>query len=158
MKSGAKLEMSSGMNRQRSEGLVNEPCKMGSKKLKVWSAGCSTDEQPYTLSMFLLEEKGKPLKDCTFEIQAAAECRAEGTALQCVGLGEEMRHEESVGEGGLFVDFVWGGGVWAEGARGDLARVRRGVETCVAAIGGVGGGDSGGEVRVASSAGSTLDE
>lgn len=50
--------------------LTAERAKMGMKKLKVWSAGCSTGEEPYALSMFLLEEKEKLLKDWTFEIQA----------------------------------------------------------------------------------------
>jgi len=50
--------------------LAAERSKIGLKKLKVWSAGCSTGEEPYTLAMFLLEEKEKLLKDWTFEIQA----------------------------------------------------------------------------------------
>lgn len=50
--------------------LTAERAKIGMKKLKLWSAGCSTGEEPYTLSMFLLEEKEKLLKDWTFEIQA----------------------------------------------------------------------------------------
>jgi chemotaxis methyl-accepting protein methylase len=70
MKSGAKLE-----NVFRHEQTaIRRPCQRtqqdGFKKRKVSSAGCSTGEQPYTLSIFLLEEKEKPLKDCTFEIQA----------------------------------------------------------------------------------------
>jgi chemotaxis protein methyltransferase CheR len=44
--------------------------KIGLKKLKIWSAGCSTGEEPYTLAMFLLEQSEKLLKGWTFEIQA----------------------------------------------------------------------------------------
>jgi chemotaxis protein methyltransferase CheR len=44
--------------------------KIGLKKLKIWSAGCSTGEEPYTLSMFLLEQSAKLLNGWTFEIQA----------------------------------------------------------------------------------------
>ncbi len=50
--------------------LTVERAKMGMKKLKVWSAGCSTGEEPYTLAMFLTEQKEKLLKDWTFEINA----------------------------------------------------------------------------------------
>ncbi len=40
------------------------------KKLHIWSAGCSTGEEPYSLAMFMLEESAGVLKGWTFEIQA----------------------------------------------------------------------------------------
>jgi len=50
--------------------LMLERARKGVKKLKIWSAGCSTGEEPYTLSIFLLEEKEKLLRDWNFEIWA----------------------------------------------------------------------------------------
>ncbi len=40
------------------------------KRLRFWCAGCSTGEEPYTLAMFLLEEKDKLLTDWTWDILA----------------------------------------------------------------------------------------
>jgi chemotaxis protein methyltransferase CheR len=43
---------------------------MGFRRLRLWNAGCSTGEEPYTLAMFLLEESAKLLSGWTFDILA----------------------------------------------------------------------------------------
>lgn len=43
---------------------------IGLKKLRFWCAGCSTGEEPHTLSMLLLEERDKLLAGWTFDILA----------------------------------------------------------------------------------------
>ena len=43
--------------------------KANARRLRIWSAGCSTGEEPYTLSMVLQEEADR-LKDWTIEILA----------------------------------------------------------------------------------------
>lgn len=50
--------------------LVLAKSTMGFKRLRLWSAGCSTGEEPYTLAMFLLEESTKLLAGWTFDILA----------------------------------------------------------------------------------------
>lgn len=50
--------------------LMTSKSALGLKRLRFWSAGCSTGEEPYTLAMFLLEEREKQLAGWTFDILA----------------------------------------------------------------------------------------
>jgi chemotaxis protein methyltransferase CheR len=49
---------------------ISSKTALGFKRLRVWSAGCSTGEEPHTLAMFLLEESEKRLAGWTFDILA----------------------------------------------------------------------------------------
>jgi len=44
--------------------------KLPYKHLRLWSAGCSTGEEPYTLAIILMEEASRFLRGFTFEIIA----------------------------------------------------------------------------------------
>lgn len=56
----------------------------GKKRLRIWSAGCSTGEEPYTLAMILLE-KLVPITDWNIEIIAN-------------DISEEVLHKARIGE------------------------------------------------------------
>lgn len=50
--------------------LLGMAAKQSVKKLRVWSAGCSTGEEPYTLSILMMEHLLPAYKDWTYEIIA----------------------------------------------------------------------------------------
>lgn len=55
------------------------------RQLRIWSAGCSTGEEPYTLSIVMVDLAKDLLKDWTFEI-AATDLNERSLALAELGL------------------------------------------------------------------------
>ena len=51
-------------------GVVTNKANQPLRHLRIWSAGCSTGEEAYTLAMMMLENSGGLLKNWTFEIIA----------------------------------------------------------------------------------------
>jgi chemotaxis protein methyltransferase CheR len=50
--------------------IAKDPIKQLTKRLRIWSAGCSTGEEPHTLAICCLEEREKLLKGWSIEIIA----------------------------------------------------------------------------------------
>jgi chemotaxis protein methyltransferase CheR len=66
------------------------------RHIRVWSGGCSTGEEPYTLAMILLEESVKSLRGWTFEVIATdINERSLGLAQQGVFGDYSVRNTDS---------------------------------------------------------------
>lgn len=50
--------------------IIEAKAKVPFRRLRIWSAGCSTGEEPYTLKILMLEEAQRRLKDWSVEILA----------------------------------------------------------------------------------------
>ena len=50
--------------------IVEAKSKTANRHLRIWSAGCSTGEEAYTLAMVLREELDRQLQKWTFKIMA----------------------------------------------------------------------------------------
>lgn len=62
--------------------------RMCMRHLRIWSAGCSTGEEPYTLAIILLEESRSRLKGWTFEIVATDLNQRSIAVAEAGGYGE----------------------------------------------------------------------
>jgi chemotaxis protein methyltransferase CheR len=68
--------------------------RMHMRHLRIWSAGCSTGEQPYTLAIILLEESKSRLKRLTFEVVATDLNQRSLAAAEVGGYGKSVRNIE----------------------------------------------------------------
>jgi chemotaxis protein methyltransferase CheR len=68
--------------------IVALPGKQAIKKVRVWSAGCSTGEESYTLSILFLEQIAPKFKDWKIEI-VATDLNDDSLAKCCEGLYPE---------------------------------------------------------------------
>jgi len=50
--------------------IIEAKAKVPFRRLRIWSAGCSTGEEPYTLKILMLEESQRRLKNWNIEILA----------------------------------------------------------------------------------------
>jgi len=90
--------------------IVAQPGKQALKKVRVWSAGCSTGEESYTLSILFLEQIAPRFKDWKIEIVATdlnddslAKCREGLYAEYSVrNLSPQMREKYFEQQGNLF--------------------------------------------------------
>lgn len=66
--------------------LIEEKKKRGETTIRIWSAGCSTGEEPYTIAMILKDILPPPF---SFEIMAS------DLSLKCLMVGKQGFYEES---------------------------------------------------------------
>lgn len=96
------------LTRQVLPPVVAAKSKLGFRHLRVWSAGCATGEEAYTLAMVLQEETASQLKGWTFEVigtdlnERSLERAREGVyneyALRNVPLHFRLKYFQRTGE------------------------------------------------------------